>query len=136
MTDTAVKQEKKVYDENYWMTVLIYFASFLIGLGIVAEIAFNWELIPDNVKLGGALVAMIANALALIWAMKKEKNILKQVLACVYAFLIMGVIGLIGQVFQLKSDLSFLYQTTKFRNFNPKSQCRKCKTGIFVRARI
>ena len=66
MTDTAVKQEKKVYDENYWMTVLIYFASFLIGLGIVAEIAFNWELIPDNVKLGGALVAMIANALALI----------------------------------------------------------------------
>ena len=102
MTDTAVKQEKKVYDENYWMTVLIYFASFLIGLGIVAEIAFNWELIPDNVKLGGALVA----------------------------------IGLIGQVFQLKSDLSFLYQTTKFRNFNPKSQCRKCKTGIFVRTRI
>jgi len=104
MTDTTVKQEKKVYDENYWMTVLIYFASFLIGLGIVAEIAFNWELIPDNVKLGGALVTMIANALALIWAMKKEKNILKQVLACVYAFLIMGVIGLIGQVFQLKSD--------------------------------
>ena len=104
MTDTVVKQEKKVYDENYWMTVLIYFASFLIGLGIVAEIAFNWELIPDNVKLGGALVTMIANALALIWAMKKEKNILKQVLACVYAFLIMGVIGLIGQVFQLESD--------------------------------
>ena len=98
--------EKKIYDENYWMMVLIYFASFLIGLGIVAEIAFNWELIPNNAKLGGALVAMIINAVALIWAMKTEKPVLKQVLACVYAFLIMGVIGLIGQVFNLKSDFA------------------------------
>ena len=103
MTDAP---EKKIHDENYWMTVLIYFASFLIGLGIVAEIAFNWELIPDNVKLGGALVAMTVNAVALIWAMKADKQILKQVLACVYAFLIMGVIGLIGQVFNLKSDFA------------------------------
>ena len=103
MTDTT---EKKIHDENYWMTVLIYFASFLIGLGIVAEIAFNWELIPDVIKLGGALVAMTVNAVALIWAMKADKQILKQVMACVYAFLIMGVIGLIGQVFNLKSDFA------------------------------
>jgi len=106
MTDTTEKKEKKIYDESYWMMVLIYFASFLIGLGIVAEIAFNWELIPDSVKISGALVAMIINAVALIWAMKAEKPVLKQVLACVYAFLIMGVIGLIGQVYNLKSDFA------------------------------
>ena len=101
-----IKKEKRVYDENYWMMVLIYFASFLIGLGIVAEIAFNWELIPDSVKLGGALLAMFANAVAIVWTIKADKKILKQVLACVYAFLIMGVIGIIGQVFQLKSDFA------------------------------
>lgn len=106
MTDIIEKAEEKLRDENYWMTVLIYFASFLIGLGIVAEIAFNWELIPDNIKLLGALGAMAINAVALIWATKTKKSVLKQVLACIYAFLIMGVIGLIGQVFQLKSDFS------------------------------
>lgn len=103
MTDVT---EKKIHDENYWMTVLIYFASFLIGLGIVAEIAFNWELIPDSVKISGAFTAMLVNTVALIWAMKAEKPVLKQVLACVYAFLIMGVIGLIGQIYNLKSDFT------------------------------
>ena len=106
MVDTTENKKKKIYDENYWMTVLIYFASFLIGLGIVAEIAFNWEQIPDNIKLSGALGAMIINAGVLIWAIRAEKKVLKQVLACLYAFLIMGVIGIIGQVFHLKADFA------------------------------
>ena len=38
MADATDNLKKRVYDENYWMMVLIYFASFLIGLGIVAEI--------------------------------------------------------------------------------------------------
>lgn len=91
-------------EENYWMTVLLYFASFLVGLGIIAEVAFNWHQIPNAVKLTGAIIAMIANAAILIWCIKNEKNVLKQVVACVYGFLIMGVIGLIGQIFQLQSN--------------------------------
>ena len=92
------------HNESYWITVLTYFASFLIGLGIIAEIAFNWQQIPNVAKLIGAIVAMLVNAGALIWCIKHQKNILTQVTACIYAFLIMGVIGLIGQVFQLQSN--------------------------------
>lgn len=120
MKTIVAKQEKKPCDENYWTLVLIYFASFLMGLGIVSEIMFNWDTISDSLKLGGAFAAMVINASALIWAIKAQKQVLKQVLACVYAFLIMGVIGLVGQVFQLKtgfSDVCLLWSCVSFPLF-------------------
>ena len=97
---------EKLHDENYWLMILAYFSAFLIGLGIIALVAANWEQIPNNVKLGGAIVLMIANAAAVILSMKFKKNILTQVLCGVFAALIMAVIGLIGQIFQLRSDVS------------------------------
>lgn len=96
---------KPLYNENYWFMILLYFASFLVGLGIIAMIAANWQQIPNNVKLSGALVAMIINAAILTCTVKTGKNILKQVVACIYAFLIMAVIGLIGQIFHLPTDI-------------------------------
>ena len=93
------------HNENYWFMILLYFASFLVGLGIIAMIAANWQQIPNNVKMLGALTAMTANAGLLIWTIKAGKNVLKQVVACVYAFLIMAVIGLIGQIFHLPTEV-------------------------------
>ena len=97
---------EKLHDENYWLMILAYFAAFLIGLGIIALVAANWEQIPNNVKLGGAVSLMVVNASAVIISMKFKKNILTQVLCGVFAALIMAVIGLIGQIFQLRSDVS------------------------------
>lgn len=98
--------QNKKHDENYWMMVLLYFASFLVGLGIIAITAANWNKIPDNAKLFGALGAMAINAGVLTWTVQHDKHILKQVVACVYAFLIMAVIGLIGQIFHLPTNVS------------------------------
>lgn len=106
MEKTSTQTPEKLHDENYWLMILAYFAAFLIGLGIIALVAANWEQIPNNVKLGGAIVLMIANASAVILSMKFKKNILTQVLCGVFAVLIMAVIGLIGQIFQLRSDVS------------------------------
>ena len=106
MEQTSPQTPEKLHDENYWLMVLSYFAAFLIGLGIIALVAANWEQIPNHVKLGGAVVLMIANVAAVILSMKFKKNILKQVLCGVFAALIMAVIGLIGQIFQLSSDVS------------------------------
>ncbi len=106
MTETPMKKKKTAHDENYWMTVLLYFASFLIGLGIIALVAANWQQIPSTVKLSGALVLMAVNAGAVWWTIHAQKHILKQVLCVIYAFLIMGVLGLIGQVFQLRADVA------------------------------
>ena len=106
MEKISTQTPEKLHDENYWLMILAYFAAFLIGLGIIALVAANWEQIPNNVKLGGAIVLMIANASAVILSMKFKKNILTQVLCGVFAALIMAVIGLIGQIFQLRSDVS------------------------------
>lgn len=106
MEKISTQMPEKLHDENYWLMILAYFSAFLIGLGIIALVAANWEQIPNNVKLGGAIVLMIANASAVILSMKFKKNILTQVLCGVFAALIMAVIGLIGQIFQLRSDVS------------------------------
>lgn len=105
MTVNQEKSEAASDKENYWVMVLSYFASFLVGLGIVAEVAANWQNIPDAVKLVGALVAMGLNVGAIWWTMKVNKPILKQVLCCIYAFLTMAVIGLIGQVYHLHANM-------------------------------
>ena len=106
MEKTSTQMPEKLHDENYWLMILAYFAAFLIGLGIIALVAANWEQIPNNVKLGGAVSLMVVNAFAVIISMKFKKNILTQVLCGVFAALIMAVIGLIGQIFQLRSDVS------------------------------
>ncbi len=102
---TTLPQTQNLHDETYWLMILSYFAAFLVGFGIIALVAANWEQISNNVKLGGAVGLMIVNTLG-VWAtIKFDKPVLKQVLCAVYAFLIMAVIGLIGQVFQLPSDI-------------------------------
>ena len=106
MEKITTQTPEKLHDENYWLMILAYFSAFLIGLGIIALVAANWEQIPNNVKLGGAVSLMIANASAVIISMKFKKNTLTQVLCGVFAALIMAVIGLIGQIFQLRSDVS------------------------------
>ncbi len=106
MKNPAAKiSPKPAHDENYWFMVLLYFASFLVGLGIIAMIAANWQQIPNNIKLLGALAAMALNAGVLGWTVKNDKNVLKQVVACVFAFLIMAVIGLIGQIYHLSANI-------------------------------
>lgn len=106
MEKITTKTPEKLHDENYWLMILAYFSAFLIGLGIIALVAANWEQIPNNIKLGGAVSLMVVNAAAVILSMKFKKNILTQVLCGVFAALIMAVIGLIGQIFQLRSDVS------------------------------
>lgn len=106
MEKTSTQTPEKLHDENYWLMILAYFAAFLIGLGIIALVAANWEQIPNNIKLGGAVSLMVVNAAAVIISMKFKKNTLTQVLCGVFAALIMAVIGMIGQIFQLRSDVS------------------------------
>lgn len=106
MEKITTQTPEKLHDENYWLMILAYFAAFLIGLGIIALVAANWEQIPNNIKLGGAVSLLVVNAAAVIISMKFKKNILTQVLCGVFAALIMAVIGLIGQIFQLRSDVS------------------------------
>lgn len=105
MTDD-IQASTGVKKENYWETVLLYFAAFLVGMGIVSLVAANWQQIPNGVKLGGAVLVMLANAGAIIFSHHKGKSLITQILAVIYAFLLMGVLGLISQIFQLPANVS------------------------------
>ena len=80
---TINQVKKQPHTENYWMSVLLYFASFLVGLGLVAEVAANWQDISNGVKLGGALVLMALNSGLIWWCLQKEFHVLKKVLCCI-----------------------------------------------------
>lgn len=92
-------------DDAYTTMILSYLAAFLIGLGVISLIAANWQHLQNIAKLGGILLILALNAGGIIWSVYKQKNLLKQVLCCLYAFLIMGAIGLIGQIYHVRPDV-------------------------------
>ena len=87
-----------------WMTVLFCFSAFLVGLGIVAEVAANWQEIPNVVKLVGMLVLLVINAGIALYVKVKNMPIAFASCMVVFCMMIMAAIGLIGQVFHLRSD--------------------------------
>lgn len=96
--------KEKGENSNSMLSGVYIFAAVLIGFGILALIAANWDKIPDALKLGGALALMGLNAFVIFKSVRDGKKTQVKIYATLYAFLIAGVIGLIGQVFNLKSD--------------------------------
>jgi len=96
--------KEKGENSNTMLNGMYIFAAVLIGFGILALIAANWDKIPDALKLGGALALMGLNAFVVFKSVQNGKKTQVKIYVTLYAFLIAGVIGLIGQVFNLKSD--------------------------------
>ncbi len=102
--EVVAKSQKDVASFNASLTLML-FAGFLIGLGIIALVASNWQIIPNEIKLVGAVLLLVTNGGLILWADKKKMPITTKVLCTVYACIIAAVIGLIGQVFHLRSDV-------------------------------
>ncbi|RHX90939.1 DUF2157 domain-containing protein [Leptospira stimsonii] len=92
------------FEENRKTPYLYY--SFLIlgvvviGIGIIAVIAANWEEIPDFVKLGAAL--LVLTSIGVAGFLKRENPNLLTVFIVLNSILILGMIGLISQVYNLE----------------------------------
>ncbi|MBM9578774.1 DUF2157 domain-containing protein [Leptospira sp. 201903070] len=92
------------FEENKKTPYLYY--SFLIlgvvviGIGIIAVIAANWEEISDFVKLGAAL--LVLTSIGTAGFLKRENPNLLTVLIVLNSILILGMIGLISQVYNLE----------------------------------
>lgn len=96
--------EKKNSLESHWMAILFCFAAFLVGLGVISLVAANWQEIPDIVKLCGALILLLVNAYIITELYSRNYKIAFTAFMCLFCFLIMATIGLIGQVYHLRSD--------------------------------
>lgn len=88
---------------------LLFLSSFCIGIGLIAIIAANWEIIPKYVKLLADFAALSAIAWGIWQTRRNNKSLLSEGLIICFALLILGSIGLIAQIYQLPShDLSAL----------------------------
>lgn len=84
-----------------FLYVLLFLSSFCIGLGVLAIIASNWQIIPANAKLFGDFVILASLAGGIYYAQANNKNFLKEAFILLYAVMILASIGLIAQIFQL-----------------------------------
>ena len=76
---------------------------FSIACGIVALVSSNWEDISDGTKLFGMFVILGGLAYVLERLYEKKPNFFEGVLFF-YALFFLACIGLVGQIFHLKSD--------------------------------
>lgn len=94
------------FEENRKSPYLYY--SFLIlgviiiGIGVIAIIAANWEEIHDFLKLGAGLTTLLLVAGLTFW--KRENPNLLTVFIVLYSILILGMIGLVSQVYNLEGE--------------------------------
>ncbi|TQE80803.1 DUF2157 domain-containing protein [Leptospira noguchii] len=94
------------FEENRKSPYLYYsfliLGAVVIGIGVIAIIAANWEEIHDFVKLGFGLAVLALVAGLGFW--KRENSNLLTVFIILYSILIIGMIGLISQVYNLEGE--------------------------------
>ncbi len=101
----AVLEYEKQHNQPTFLYSMLFLGIFCIGLGIISVISSNWEAIPATVKLLADFVLLVLSAWGIYLSYKAEKSLWTEVLLFFYALLILGSIGLTGQIFNLPSAL-------------------------------
>jgi uncharacterized membrane protein len=83
--------------------VFIFLGVLALGCGLCALVASNWRDIPDSVKLGGMFLLLIGGAGGLC-ALQNKKPTAFEAGIVLYALSFFAAIGLVGQVFHIRSD--------------------------------
>lgn len=96
------------YENNESKPYLLYalstLAVFFIGLGVISLIAVNWDQINSVIKLSVSF-SLLAVCAGLTWrAYARGNDKVFDWLLFLFSLLLMGEIGLIGQIYQLQPD--------------------------------
>lgn len=83
---------------------LLFLSSFCIGLGVIAVIASNWQIIPPSLKLLFDFLLLATVGGGVYYARITNRSALTESLLVIYAVLVLASIGLIAQIFQLPSN--------------------------------
>ena len=84
-----------------WLWALAGLGAFAVGMGLLAVVAANWEVIPGWLKITVDLAANVAAAAALFVAWQRGWEKTREILAIVLSGLVLSGIALISQVYQL-----------------------------------
>lgn len=83
--------------------VFIFLGVLALGCGLCALVASNWRDIPDAVKLGGMFL-LLAGGAGSLSVLKDKKPVAFEAGIVLYALSFFAAIGLVGQVFHIRSD--------------------------------
>ena len=97
----AFEQGKKPFLSIF--SIILFLGIFSIACGITAIVASNWYGIPDAVKLSGMFIVLIGIGSALPLIEKKHPVVFDAGLFLLM-LLFFAAIGLVGQVYHLRSD--------------------------------
>lgn len=88
-----------------WQNGLYFLAVFAIVIGILAVIAANWQQIPGSVKILVHLAINAAVGFTVLWADRQHRQRMKELCLLAWFGLNLTLLGLIGQVFHLTSNV-------------------------------
>lgn len=79
----------------------------VLGLGILAIVAANWDKIHYSVKLAGAFISLSAIAFFVLYSRKKEiwNDTIRYLLVLLFCVLIFACIGLVSQIYHTQGKL-------------------------------
>lgn len=86
------------------MYMLLFLSAFCIGVGIVSLIASNWAAIPASVKLLADFTLLASLAYGIYYSTTNNKPFAKEALIILYAIMLIATIGLVAQIYHLKSN--------------------------------
>ena len=90
---------------NWMLHALLGLAAFVIGVGVIALVAANFEDIPDTVKLGADFALLIGLGYAVLAMERRGRELGFEILLVAFLLGCLATIGLISQVFHTGGHL-------------------------------
>ncbi|MBK7981181.1 MAG: DUF2157 domain-containing protein [Ignavibacteriae bacterium] len=126
---------KEKGNKTYSKTLLIFgvLGALLIGLGIILIVAHNWDLFSKTTKLIVSFIPLFTGQILCGYSFfKKHENIVWKESGSTFLFFAIGAnISLIGQIYNLHSDLS-LFIITWMLIFFPIIYLMRSSTGSLL----
>lgn len=101
----AILEYERRAGRPHFFAATVLLGIFCIGLGIIALVSANWQQISAGVKLAADFILLAVVGWGIWFSAQKRREIWTEGLLFGFSLLIMGSIGLIGQVCQLQGDI-------------------------------
>lgn len=97
-------QSKKSENSSWVLMSVLILGVVIVGIGLISEIASNWETIPPVVKLAADFLSLIVTAVWAFWAWTSKKTIQYEMLLLFFLILCLASVGLISQIYHTGGD--------------------------------
>lgn len=103
----AILEYELTRSSNTFVTGVMVTGGISISLGIIASIASNWNEVPDYIKLIAFFMLWMGVACASFVSSNSSKTSLRELTETVFSLVFFAGVGLIAQIFNVKSGNTF-----------------------------